>query len=189
MVRADRIALAAVGLLTKAALGLLGLALLIGWDAPRPRPGPAAPGQPDDATMMKVSLRLPEGALAGHLTVVDESGRELATLALWAVGMTTVVSRNDTIVVSTHLNADGSVRTRMAGPALVTVVEAGPDGTRRVSHRDASTGFEVSSRAPLGGPAGLDIHQGVRAQCDSVIEGPRGFHQGSGVGPVDPRGG
>ena len=141
MVRADRIALAAAGLLTKVALGLLGLALLIGWDAPPPRTA-APPVRPDDPAAMTVALRVAEGGPARHLTVVNESGRELATLTLWASGMRTVVSRSGAIVVSTYLGADGSARTHMATTAGMTVVEARPDGTSRVSERDAATELE-----------------------------------------------
>jgi hypothetical protein len=141
MVRADRIALAAAGLLTKAALGLLGLVLLIGWDAPPPRTA-AAPVRPDVPAAMTVALRVPEGGPARHLTVVDESGRELATLTLWASGMRTVVSRSGAIVVCTYLGTDGSARTHMATTAGITVVEAGPGGTSRVSERDTATELE-----------------------------------------------
>ena len=91
---------------------------------------------------MTVALRVPEGGPAGHLTVVDESGRELATLTLWASGMRTVVSRSGAIVVGTYLGTDGSARTHMATTAGMTVVEARPDGTSRVSERDAATELE-----------------------------------------------
>ncbi len=91
---------------------------------------------------MTVALRVPEGGPAGHLTVVNESGRELATLTLWASGMRTVASRSGAIVVCTYLGADGSARTHIATTARITVVEASPGGTSRVSERDAATELE-----------------------------------------------
>ena len=111
MVRPDRIALAAGGLLARAALGFLGLTILFGWNTPAPEAATTAPSQPVDPAQgaMAITLGVPEGALAKHLTVVDATGRELAVVTCWISGMTTVVSRHSGgIGVGFHLNADGS---------------------------------------------------------------------------------
>jgi hypothetical protein len=91
---------------------------------------------------MTVALRVPEGALAKHLIVVDESGGELATLTLWASGMTTVVSRRGTGVVSAHLREDGSARMRVDGTAWTTLIDTEPDGTSRSSHHLLPPGLD-----------------------------------------------
>jgi hypothetical protein len=132
MVRPDRMALAAAGLLARAALGFIGLAILIGWNAATPDPFAAASSQPGDPTQtaMTVTLRVPEGAMAEHLRVVDASGRELAVLTHWMTGMTTVVSRRDGGAgVSYVLNTDGSANLLVEGTARVTVIGTKPDGT------------------------------------------------------------
>jgi hypothetical protein len=138
MVRPDRMALAAGGLLARAALGFIGLAILIGWSAPPPDPAATVSSQRGDPTQtaMTVTLRVPEGAMAKHLRVVDASGRELAILTQWMAGMTTVMSRCDGGAgVSYSLNTDGSANLLVEGPARVTLIGAKPDGTDQVSHQ------------------------------------------------------
>jgi hypothetical protein len=150
MFRLDRIAVAAGGLLARAALGVIGLAILIGWSTPRSDPAATASFQPDDPTQtaMTVTLRVPEGALATHLSVVDASGRELAFLSHWMTGMTTVVSRRSRGAgVSYHLNTDGSANLLVEGTAGVTPIHAETDGTTRVSPRGVRPG--VSPRTTI----------------------------------------
>ena len=54
-----------------------------------------------------VTLRAPAGSIAKHLTLVDESGRELVIVTRWTYGATTVVSRSrDGASVSYQLNVD-----------------------------------------------------------------------------------
>jgi hypothetical protein len=139
MVRPDRIALAAGSLIGRAALGFIGFTILIGWNTPPPEPAATASFQPSDPaqTAMTVTLRVPEGAMAKHLSVVDASGRELAFLTHWISGMTTVVSgRDGGVGVSYHLNTDGSTNLRVDGMAKATLIHAQPDGTIQVSPRD-----------------------------------------------------
>lgn len=159
MVRLDRIVLAAGGLLARATLGVLGLTVLIGWYAPPPEPAATAPSRPDDpeGTAMTVTLRVPEGANAKHLTVVNASGRELALLTHWITGMTTVVSgRNGGAGVSYHLNDDGSANLRVDGTAWVTLIRADKDGTTRVSNRAALPGAKPRTMMDTGTPTGSD---------------------------------
>lgn len=159
MVRPDRIALAAGGPLARAALGFIGLAILIGWNAPPPEPAATASSRPGDPLQaeMTVTLRVPEGATTKHLSVVDASGRELAFLTHWISGMTTVVSsRGGGACVSYHLNPDGSANLRVNGTARATLIRAEADGSARVLPR--AGGPDVDPRAAIhaGTPAGPD---------------------------------
>ncbi len=154
MFRLDRISSAAGGLLARAAVGFIGLTILIGWNA-SPEPAATAPSQPGDPTQtaMTVTLRVPEGALAKHLSVVDASGRELVFLTHWISGMTTVVSgRGGGAGVSYHLNTDGSANLRVDGTTRTTVLRAERDGTTRVSHEGVPT--RVTGPAAAGRPRG-----------------------------------
>lgn len=151
MIRLDRIALAAGGLLARAALGLIALAILIGWNGPMPETASSRPDDPAD-TATTVTLRVPDGALAKHLTVVDATGRELAILTHWISGITTVVSRRrDRAGVSYLLNPDGSARLRVSGTARETLIDADREGTTRVLHQIV---LPVGSPGPS--EAGLD---------------------------------
>lgn len=159
MVRPDRIALAAGSLLARAALGFLGLTILIGWNAVPPEPAATAPSRPDDPTQTAttVMLRVPAGALAKHLSVVDASGRELAFLTHWISGMTTVVScRSGGAGVSYHLNTDGSANLRVDGNARVTMIRAEADGTTRVSPRAILPGVNPQAMMNTETPARSD---------------------------------
>lgn len=139
MVRLDRIALAAGGLLARAALPFIGLAILFGWNALPPNPVVTASSQPGDSTptAITVTLPVPEGPMAKHVRVVDASGRELAILTHRMTGMITVMSRRTGGAgVSYVLNTDGSANLLVEGPARVTLIGARPDGTDQVSHQD-----------------------------------------------------
>jgi hypothetical protein len=157
MVRADRIALAAGGPLARAALGLIGLSIIFGWNTPPPQPAATASSQPGDSeqTAMTVTLRVPEGAPVKHLTVLDASGRTLAILTHWITGATTVESRRSGGVgVCYHMNTDGSAKMRMDGTAQVTLIDAEQDGTSQVSQRDVppivDPGAVMNTETPTG---------------------------------------
>ena len=129
-----------------------------GWDD-RTRSEPDDPARPADA----VTLRVPKGAPAGHLTVVDESGRELATLTHLTNGDTAIVARRrDGVSVGCYLNARGAAILEVIGRAGRAGVEARPDGTTTISAIDVARplptdpGREVPGRtaaptAPGGG--------------------------------------
>jgi hypothetical protein len=144
MVRAGGIVMAAGGLLAKAALGLITLAILIRWDTPPSEPAATAtsrPGDPEESATT-VTLRVPDGALAKHLIAVDASGRELAVLTYWKFGGVTVVSRRvDGAGVCCHLETDGSARMLVEGTTRAAQIDADPNGTTRVTHQPA--GFRV----------------------------------------------
>jgi hypothetical protein len=159
MVRPDRIAQAAGGLITKAALGCIGLLIMIGWSTPPPEPVDRASSQPGDPenTAMTVMLHVPEGALAKHLTVVDASGRELAILTHWISGMTSVVScRSDGTGVSYILNSNGTATMLVRGTARVTTINSQKDGTTQVSHRVVPTRVDPGTKMSTESPPGSD---------------------------------
>ena len=139
MIRAGGIAMAAGGLLARVALGCLGFTMLLGWIAPSPRPAATTSSGPGDPARvaMTVALRVPEGAHASHLTVVDESGRELAVVTRWISGMTTVVSpRRGRLGVGYHLGTDGSASVCVQGRERVILPDARADGTPGISRGD-----------------------------------------------------
>ena len=150
---------AAGGLLTKAALGCVGLLIMIGWSTPPPGPVDEASYQPGDPenTATTVMLHVPEGSLAKHLTVVDASGRELAILTHWISGMTSVVScRSDGTGVSYILNSNGTATMLVGGTARVTTIDAQKDGTTHVSHRVVPTRVDPGTKMKTESPPGSD---------------------------------
>ena len=96
MIQANRIALAAVpSVRERGAVGALGIMVIVAACRPdagthgRSRPEAADPEQPVETVAMSV----PDGMLAKSLTIIDASGRELATLTHWRNGETMVVTR------------------------------------------------------------------------------------------------
>jgi hypothetical protein len=135
MVRAGRIALGAGSLLAKGVLGFVGLSIVIGWSTPPPQPVATASPQPGDPaqTSMAITLRVPEGAISKHVTILDETGRELAVVTHWITGLTTVVSRRDGGAgICCALNVDGTARLRVDGTSRATQIDAEQDGTSQV---------------------------------------------------------
>ena len=192
MVRADGVAMTAVGLFARAALGFVGLSILIAWACPPPGPSATAatpPGDPSPAGTT-VTLRVPDGALAKHLRVVDATGRELIDLTYWVSGSTTVVSgRRDGAGVSYHLNDDGSASLLVEGTARAARIETRRDGTTRVTDRLEIGIFPRVDDRDGSPPPGLDTPASDRTQCQSGIESPDRFRQGLATRVVDPHGG
>jgi hypothetical protein len=145
MVRAYRAALAAGGLLMRAAVGFVGFLVVAGALARRPEPDARARSEPGDPSRQgsTVILAVPEDSLAGSLTVVDVSGRELLTLTHWYNGDTSVLARRSGGVgVSCHLNGNGSAALQFTGTAWVTRINAEPDGTAKTSVRSLVEHFQ-----------------------------------------------
>jgi hypothetical protein len=135
MVRAYRAALAAGGLLMRSAVGLVGFLVVVGAIAPRPEPDARARAEPGDParTGSTVVLTVPEGSLGGHLTVVDGSGRELATLTHWFNGGTSIEARrSDGVGLCSFLNGRGSAVLSLTGTARATHIHAQSDGRTRI---------------------------------------------------------
>jgi hypothetical protein len=136
MVRAGKAALTVGGLVGRAALGFLGLIIVVGAFVPPPEPAGRAHSEPDDRAQsaITVTLRIPEGEPAGHVTVVDATGRELAMVSCWSDGVSAVVARRDAgAVVSSYLTADGRAYVRLIGTARQTCIDVQPDGTTSLS--------------------------------------------------------
>ncbi len=185
MAQTYRIVLAAGGLLTKFIIGFLGFAIVAGWNTPPADRVVAASSPGDDEaveTAMTVTLRAPMGSIAKHLTLVDESGRELASVTQWTYGATTVVSRrSDGASVSYQLNVDGTARVYVHGSAWATRIDAREDGMIETSRKlDAPrTGpstminrFDPSAaQQTLARPASMSICQRVRTEETSKRDG------------------
>jgi hypothetical protein len=148
MIRAHRIALAAGGLLTRTALGFIGLTIVFSWYAPSSGTAARSPSEAadPDPTARTVMLRVPDGAAAAHLTIVDASGRELAVVTKWRPCGTSVVSRQSGgTAVSYHLNVDGSAKVRVQGATRATLFEAESNGKTEVSQVPVAFGIDTST--------------------------------------------
>jgi hypothetical protein len=143
MFRAHKIALTVAGPVGKAVVAFIGLMTVIAAVVPTPEPASGTQSEPGDPAQSTstVTLRVPEGEPAGHMTVVDATGRELATVTHWYNGDVAVVARRDAgASVASYLNANGSTDVRVSGTARWTDIEAKPDGTAKVSFEDVPSG-------------------------------------------------
>jgi hypothetical protein len=144
LVRAHSAALAVGGLLIRAALGIVGFMVVTGAITARLESNGRAESQQVDAPQpgSTIVLTVPGGSLGGNLTVVGESGCELATLTRWSNGGTSiVVHRSDGVSMSCFLNGNGSAALLLKGTAWATRINTQPDGTactvaRRVCEHD-----------------------------------------------------
>ena len=141
MVGACRAVLAAGSLLGKAAVGFVGILVIAG--AVVPVAGPDRRSRSDGVDPLlagdTVVLTVPEGNLSRTLTVVDESGRELATLTHWTNDDTAIIAPGrDGAGMGCYLNARGSTVVLLAGTARQTRIESEPDGTTKTAVRDIS---------------------------------------------------
>jgi hypothetical protein len=137
MVRACRAALAAGSLLGKAAAGFVGILVIAGAIVPVAGPDRRARSHGVDPLLAAdtVVLTVAEGNPSRTLTVVDASGRELATLTHWTNDDTAIVApRRDGARVGCYLNARGSTAVLLAGTARQTRIESQPDGIERPPH-------------------------------------------------------
>jgi hypothetical protein len=164
MFRADRIALVSVGLLGRAAMGLLGLMVILGTITPLPEPGtrarsePDAPGCPAD----RVVLTVPEGRLVANLIVVDATGREIATVTRCYNGdIAMVANRAGGASVSSYLHAKGRAVLVVTGSARRARIEAESDGTTKTSMSDVPPILEPPALfPPCDHPAGDEGRRG-----------------------------
>jgi hypothetical protein len=136
------------GLLAKAAVGLIGLAVVVGAVAPRPETdGRTRPKQGDRSPLANtITLEVPVGDPAAHLTVVDESGRVLAILTRWFDGRIGLVARNGGGAgVCCWLKAGaGTAHVNLFGTARQTVIDVQPDGTAKAFAGNLSGRLEPS---------------------------------------------
>ena len=142
MVRIGRLILASGTAAGRVALGFVGVAVIAGAFA-RP-PGSDAPGRSesgDTASPTKlVTLRLPEGEPAAHVTVVDESGRELAVVSRWRNGTSAVAAHSgDGIELGCYFNVDGTASCELAAASRRTTLHIKPDGTVTAAQGPAGT--------------------------------------------------
>jgi hypothetical protein len=171
MVRPNRIGRAAGTLLVRAAVGFIGLAIIVNWTESPPGTGAKASYQAGDPPQnsTRVALQVAEGELAQHVTVVDPSGRELAIVTCWYSGDITVVSNHsDRTGASYHLYTNGSVRMRVAGTARVTLIDAEPDGTISSPRRFNHPKIWQAEDGPSEASAGPNMKRSARAQSDSA---------------------
>jgi hypothetical protein len=137
MVRTYSAALAAGGRLGKAAVVFVGMVLAVGAIVPLPEPSGPMRSEPVDSTgnENRVVLAVPEGGIASTLTVVDASGREIATLTRWYNGDTVMMARQKGGAgVNCLLNARGSAELGVFGMTQHTRIEVQPDGTTKIHH-------------------------------------------------------
>jgi hypothetical protein len=162
MVRADRIALGVGSLVGRAALGLIGLMIAVGAFVPPNEPASRSPSEPGDPAQsaITVTLRIPAGEPAGHVTVVDASGRELARVTRWYNDDVAVVAQREAGVgVYSYLNVNGKTDVSVIGTARQTDIFAQPDGTAKVSVSNVPPGFNAFGK-PRTTDQGLPVCDG-----------------------------
>jgi hypothetical protein len=145
-------------LLAKAAVGLVGLVIVAAL-VPHPEPEARERSESGEPTGLanSVLLRVPAGEQAGHLSVVDEQGRELAVLTRWRNGQTSLVaSRHGGASLGCYLNTDGVTSLELLGSAQQTTIEVRPDGITRTMARDA---WRLPDPVPAPGSSASD-HSG-----------------------------
>jgi hypothetical protein len=164
--------MAAVGLLGKVAVGFVALIVLVGAVLPSPSASPDARARsesggrkpPSDA----VVLRVPDGEPAGHLTVVDAAGREIAKLTHWSNGHTAVVTRRDVgPTVGYYHKAEGWVGVLVSGTAGETRIEVESDGTTKASASDPSGFINPPTRRGATSPPVPGSPQSPTARTDA----------------------
>lgn len=160
MVRACKAALVAGGLVSRMAVGFVGFTVVAVSVLPPPEPdaggrsGPGEPARPGS----RVVLTVPQGSLAGSLTVIDASGRELATLIHWYSGSTSIVARRSGGVgVNGYLNRNGSANLLLIGTVKETSIDAKPDGTATTFERDLSRMIGHRTGGDAGDPADSEL--------------------------------
>ena len=138
------------------ALGFIGVSLVaVAFIAP---PRPAAPARtgsiPPAGRTGTVTLRVPEGELAGHLTVVDESGRPLAVLTRWRNGSWSIAaSRVGDVDLGCFFNSGGTALCRLFVASRRTTVSIDQEGVVTTAKRDVPpSGPAPGSEADLPDP-------------------------------------
>ena len=112
-------------------------------------------------------LRVPDGETAGHLTVVDAAGREIARLTHWSSGHTAVVTRRDVgPTVGYYHKAEGWVGVLVSGTAGETQIHVEPDGTTRSSASDPSRFINPPTRRDAKSPPAPGSPQSTTAATD-----------------------
>jgi hypothetical protein len=154
MIRTCEVATAVGGLFLRVLAGLVGLIAVAAF-VPFPKPDsrarsesgePAWPGE-------TVTLRIPEGELAGHMTVVDESGRPLAVLSRWRNGAASVVAnRSGDLAVGCHFTAKGTACMELIGAARQASIDFSPDGDLRIAQKAPDRRRGPESAPGLGAP-------------------------------------
>lgn len=136
-------AMIAVG---RIALGFIALAVVAAAIVASTDMGNPARTQPIDLVRPgdMHTLRVPEGELTGNLTVLDESGRPLATLTRWTNGDLAFVAGRGGIGVALWLNEGRrTAAVSVAGTSRQTHLTFHPDGTAGPPRVEAVAGAAV----------------------------------------------
>jgi len=124
------------------AVGLIGLAVLVG--AVAPLPGPEGRTRLDRGARSPlgdtITLEVPGGEVGRTLTVVDESGRELARLTRWKDGGFAVSARRDGApgVYCWLPDGPGTAKVNLFGTSRGSRLAVQPDGTVKSFDSDVS---------------------------------------------------
>jgi hypothetical protein len=124
------------GLVGRVAVGFLGIAMVVGAVAPQPDPPGRTRSESASRALSanRITLNVPEGQAAGSLTMVDESGRELAILTRGRSGEIGFVTRlRGGAGVCCWLKEAGTAFVSLIGTARETFIEVQPDGTATTS--------------------------------------------------------
>ena len=132
MVRIGRVISTACGADGRVALAFVVVGLIAGATlGPREPNTPPRPESGDLAgSTNAVILRVPEGGTASHLTLLDESGREVAVLSRWRDGALSLAAhRGGGRGLGYHLKIDDTTRLDLFVAVRMTTVLARPDGS------------------------------------------------------------
>jgi hypothetical protein len=139
MIRACEVATAVGGLFIRVLAGLVGLIAVAAF-VPIPETESRVRSEWLEPALSAetVTLRIPEGEPAGHLTVVDESGRPLAVLSRWRDGTASVVAnRGRDIAVGCHFTAKGTACLEVIGAARQASIDFTSDGDLHIAQKVA----------------------------------------------------
>ena len=117
------------GLFGRGLVGFLGLAMVVGAVSPpaRPRTHERGSARRRTPSANRITLNVPEGQPAGSLTMVDESGRELAVLTRGRSGEIGFVTRSPGGAgVCCWLREAGTAFVSLIGTAGETFIEVQP---------------------------------------------------------------
>jgi hypothetical protein len=127
--------------LVKLAVGLVGLIVVAALISPAQSEAPARSEAIDSARHTdSVILLVPEGEQAGHLSVVDEEGRELALLSRLRDGRVIVVANRGGrggLSLACSIEGDGAASLEFIGAVRHTSIDIQPDGGMRTIERDS----------------------------------------------------
>jgi hypothetical protein len=137
------------GLFGRAVVGVVGLMVIVGAMLPHQEPTARTPSETAGPPFAnRVTLTIPEGESARSLSIIDESGRELALLTRWNDGGVALAARRPggPGVCFWLKESGGTAFLNLIGSARETHIDVQPDGTVTIP------GVDISGQLQPSGP-------------------------------------